>query len=66
MDEAVGDLPEVRLPSITADCVKHGQAVLVRHLPAEGLVRLYDEEEFIGIGAIDDDGKVAPRRLLVS
>jgi len=54
------------LPSITADCVKHGQAVLVRHLPAEGLVRLYDEEEFIGIGAIDDDGKVAPRRLLVS
>jgi tRNA pseudouridine55 synthase len=35
-------------------------------LPAEGLVRLYDEEEFIGIGAIDDDGKVAPRRLLVS
>jgi len=66
MDEAVGDLPEVRLPNITADCVKHGQAVLVRHLPAEGLVRLYDEEEFIGIGAIDDDGKVAPRRLLVS
>jgi tRNA pseudouridine55 synthase len=66
MDEAVGDLPGVRLPSITADCVKHGQAVLVRHLPAEGLVRLYDEEEFIGIGAIDDDGKVAPRRLLVS
>lgn len=65
MDEAVGDLPEVRLPSITADCVKHGQAVLVRHLPAEGLVRLYEEEEFIGIGSINDDGKVAPRRLVV-
>lgn len=66
MDEAVGNLPEVRLPSITADCVKHGQAVLVRHLPAEGLVRLYEEEEFIGIGCIDDDGKVAPRRLVVN
>lgn len=66
MDEAVGDLPEVRLPSITADCVKHGQAVTVRHLPADGLVRLYDEEQFIGIGCIDDDGKVAPRRLVVS
>lgn len=65
MDEAIGDLPEVRLPDITADCVRHGQAVLVRHLPAEGLVRLYDEEEFIGIGEIDDDGKVAPRRLIV-
>ncbi len=66
MDEAVGNLPEVRLPSITADCVRHGQAVLVRHLPAEGLVRLYEEEQFIGIGCINDDGKVAPRRLVVS
>lgn len=66
MDEAVGNLPEVRLPSITANCVKHGQAVLVRHLPAEGLVRLYEEEHFIGIGCINDDGMVAPRRLVVS
>ena len=66
MDEAVGNLPEVRLPSITASCVKHGQAVLVRHLPAEGLVRLYEEEQFIGIGCINDDGMVAPRRLVVS
>jgi tRNA pseudouridine55 synthase len=66
MDQAVEDLPEVRLPSDTADCVKHGQAVLVRHLPAEGLVRLYDEEQFIGIGSINDDGKVAPRRLVVN
>lgn len=66
MDEAISDLPEVVLPSITASCVKNGQAVLVRHLPAEGLVRLYEEEEFIGIGCIDDDGKVAPRRLIVT
>jgi len=66
MDEAIGDLPEVVLPSITASCVKNGQAVLVRHLPEEGLVRLYEEEEFIGIGCIDDDGRVAPRRLIVS
>jgi tRNA pseudouridine55 synthase len=66
MDEAISDLPEVILPSITASSVKNGQAVLVRHLPAEGLVRLYEEERFIGIGCIDDDGKVAPRRLIVS
>lgn len=66
MDEAIGDLPEVVLPSITASCIKKGQAVLVRHLPEEGLVRLYEEEQFIGIGCIDDDGKVAPRRLIVT
>jgi tRNA pseudouridine55 synthase len=66
MDEAIGDLPEVVLPNETASYVKNGQAVLVRHLPEEGLVRLYDEEQFIGIGCIDDDGKVAPRRLIVT
>ncbi|MEX0962890.1 MAG: tRNA pseudouridine(55) synthase TruB [Pseudohongiellaceae bacterium] len=66
MDKAVADLPEVVLPSITASFIKNGQPVLVRHLPEEGLVRLYEEEQFIGIGCIDDDGKVAPRRLIVA
>lgn len=66
MDEAIADLPEVVLPSITASFIKNGQPVLVRHLPEEGLVRLYEEEKFIGIGCIDDDGKVAPRRLVVA
>lgn len=66
MDMAVANLPQVRLPEITASHVKHGQAVLVRHLPAEGLVRLYEEEQFIGIGVIDEDGKVAPKRLVVN
>lgn len=66
MDEAVADFPAVELPEITAGFVKNGQAVLVQHLPAEGLVRLYEEEHFIGIGCIDDEGKVAPKRLVVS
>jgi tRNA pseudouridine55 synthase len=66
MDAAIADLPEVILPSITASFIKNGQPVLVRHLPEDGLVRLYEEEQFIGIGCIDDDGKVAPRRLIVA
>ena len=66
MDRAVERLPAVRLPSIAAESVQHGQSVLVRHLPAEGLVRLYEGEQFIGIGVIDDDGKVAPRRLVIA
>jgi tRNA pseudouridine55 synthase len=65
-DEAVGELPKVVLPSVTADYVKQGQAVLVRHLPDSGLVRLYDEDEFIGIGIMLEDGRVAPRRLFVT
>lgn len=66
MDQAIQELPAVVLPSITADFVKNGQAVLVSHLPAEGLVRLYEDEQFLGIGCIDDDGKVAPKRLVVA
>ena len=56
MDQAIAELPEVNLPSVTASHLKNGQAVIVRHLPEEGLVRLYEEEQFIGIGCIDDDG----------
>jgi tRNA pseudouridine55 synthase len=66
MDKAVAELPEVRLPEVTASYVLNGQAVMVQHLPSDGLVRLYQDEQFIGIGCIDDDGKVAPKRLVVS
>ena len=66
MDRAISDLPEVILPSLTASCLRQGQPVLVRHLPAVGLVRLYEEGQFIGIGSIDEDGKVAPKRLIVN
>lgn len=63
-DKAVAALPPVVMPGMTASYVKQGQPVIVRHLPTEGLVRLYEEERFIGIGAILDDGRVAPRRLI--
>ncbi len=68
MDRPLAALPAVRLPDIAAKQVRAGQAVLVRHLPAGGLVRMYsandDGERFMGIGAIDDDGRVAPKRLI--
>ncbi|MDC0598796.1 tRNA pseudouridine(55) synthase TruB [Gammaproteobacteria bacterium] len=63
-DQAIPELPQVILPSITADYIRQGQAVIARHLPTDGLVRLYDEKLFLGIGEILDDGRVAPRRLL--
>ena len=66
MDEAIADLPEVILPSITASFIKNGQAVVVSHLPPDGLVRIYEEEQFIGIGCINDDGMLAPKRLINS
>ena len=66
IDRAVPELPEVRLPVVTAKYLQQGQAVVVSHLPTQGLVRLYSEQEFIGIGTILEDGRVAPRRLIVN
>tara|TARA_R110002167_G_scaffold75669_3_gene211183 strand:- start:979 stop:1902 length:924 start_codon:yes stop_codon:yes gene_type:complete len=65
-DSAVEGLPSVVLPVETASFLKLGQAVMVRHLPLSGLVRLYEEDEFIGIGTILEDGRVAPKRLFAT
>jgi len=46
--------------------LRQGQPVLVPRAPTCGWVRLYQgEQRFLGIGEILDDGRVAPRRLVV-
>ncbi len=64
LESALGDYPAVRLSTDSAFYVRQGQAVLVPRAPTEGWVRLYrDDDRFLGMGEIQDDGKVAPRRL---
>ncbi len=67
MDSAVQDLPEVNMIPELAGHVLHGQPVQVFGAPQEGIVRMTSGEErlFIGVGHIDDDGRVAPKRLVV-
>ncbi|WP_347253429.1 tRNA pseudouridine(55) synthase TruB [Leminorella grimontii] len=67
MDTAVEDFPEVNLLPSVGGYVKQGQAVRVAEAPKSGMVRLTvgEEREFIGVGQINDDGMVAPRRLVV-
>ncbi|VXD06210.1 tRNA pseudouridine synthase [Enterobacterales bacterium 8AC] len=67
MDSPAEDFPEVNLLPVVAGYVKQGQPVQVAGAPASGLVRITEGEErkFIGIGEIADDGRVAPRRLVV-
>lgn len=67
LDSAVGHWPEVRLSADAAYYLKLGQAVLVPKAPTRGWVRLYDQSgSFLGVGEIEDDGKVAPRRLMIA
>lgn len=67
MDSPVENYPEVNLLSVVAGYVKQGQPVQVAGAPASGLVRITEGEErkFIGVGDIAEDGRVAPRRLVV-
>ncbi|MDG4550634.1 MAG: tRNA pseudouridine(55) synthase TruB [Candidatus Contendobacter sp.] len=65
-DSALPDWPVVRVGGDAAFYLRQGQPVLVPRAPTHGQVRLYDgEERFLGIGEILDDGRVAPRRLLL-
>ncbi|MDN3609129.1 tRNA pseudouridine(55) synthase TruB [Vibrio ostreicida] len=67
MDTAVEDLEEVNLIPELADMVQHGQPVQVLGAPETGPIRLTMGEDklFIGVGDISDDGKIAPKRLVV-
>jgi tRNA pseudouridine55 synthase len=67
LDSAVGHWPEVRLSADSTYYLKLGQAVLVPRAPTQGWVRLYAQGgAFLGVGEIEDDGKVAPRRLMIA
>ncbi len=64
IDSGISDWPEVRLDADSAYYIKLGQPVQVARAPTEGWVRIYDEQHFLGVGEIQDDGRVAPRRML--
>lgn len=68
---AVKEWPLVELTDITASYFRQGNPVQVAGSPTSGWVRLFSETTvqndagFIGVGEILDDGKIAPRRLVV-
>ena len=66
---AVGSWPSVRLHEDTAHYVRQGQPVQVAHAPTHGWVQIFEsaeEDRFLGVGEVLTDGRIAPRRLVVS
>lgn len=68
---AVKNWPAVELPEVTASYLKQGQPVQVANAPTDGWVSIFaetpeDNVEFIGVGEIQEDGLVAPRRLIAN
>lgn len=64
MQEALSDWPEVQLSENMAYYLMRGQAVQVNQAPTEGWVCLTSAGQFLGIGEVLGDGRIAPRRLI--
>ncbi|MRI31807.1 tRNA pseudouridine(55) synthase TruB [Endozoicomonas sp. OPT23] len=73
LDTSVNDWPQIKLGVNSSFYIMQGQAVQVPQAPAQGNVRIYGQEasesgeevyRFLGVGEIDDDGRVAPKRLI--
>nr|CBX79166.1 tRNA pseudouridine 5S synthase [Erwinia amylovora ATCC BAA-2158] len=67
MDSPASEYPVVNLIGAVAAYFRQGMPVQVAGAPASGLVRVTEGEQrkFIGMAEIADDGRVAPRRLVV-
>lgn len=72
METAVVGMPAVYIDDMSANFLRHGNPVQAYNAPSEGSVQVFVGEdetdaqaEFIGVGAINDDGLVAPKRIVV-
>lgn len=61
-ETALGALPEVRVDADGERAIRHGQSVAVDRDPADP-VRIRHGDVFVGLGRIDPDGRLRPRRL---
>jgi tRNA pseudouridine55 synthase len=61
----IADWPRVELSENAAYYLRHGQPVRCPGAPSDGEVLVFGQDgTFLGIGAMDDEGRVAPRRLI--
>jgi tRNA pseudouridine55 synthase len=71
VDAALPDWPQATVDATITAYLRQGQAVWLPGSPTEGLLRLYGRESdggtvFIGIGQVLDDGRIAPKRLILA
>lgn len=68
MDSSVSSLLEINLSTVVGSYFLQGQSVQAIGLPGSGLVRISigETRRFIGVGEVDKQGRVAPRRLIVA
>jgi tRNA pseudouridine55 synthase len=70
MTSACDGIPVVFVDDMSAKFLRQGNPVQCSNAPSEGLVQVFigddvESGEFIGVGHIDEDGLVAPKRITV-
>jgi len=66
VDSAIQHLPALTLDTDCTYYLLQGQSVWRGGVIPQGLLRLYSEQDdFLGLGELQDDGKIAPKRLIV-
>lgn len=64
-DSAVQHLPKITLDDDSVFYLQQGQGVWKSGAVPKGLLRLYSEQQdFLGLGELASDGKIAPKRLI--
>ena len=65
VDSAIENLPKVILNTDAAFYLMQGQAVWQSGKVPSGDLRIYNEQDhFLGLGHLQVDGKIAPKRLI--
>jgi len=65
IDSALPDLPKITLNSEESGLIQNGVKVSREGIPDASLIRLYLENgDFIGLGSLSSDGRLAPKRLM--
>jgi len=64
LESSVQSLPAVNVVPTAAFYLCQGQSVMIPQVRFQGLVRLFVGTQFLGIGEMQEDGRVIPKRLL--
>ena len=66
MDSALSIIPKLLVSDEEGYFLRQGQPVLVPNAPRNGMVRLaFKNHEFFGLGEVLENGRIAPRRMVV-
>ena len=67
VDAMVPNLPSIILTDDESYYMLHGQPITMSDLPEADFIRIYDDEEnFLGLAHVNDDGQLAPKRMIAS